>query len=72
MKSITPLLAVPLLFVVASNRCYAVMDIVIVSKERAKELGMEIRFTGNGPNEVWVELEFRAEGSLKDFTCVTL
>jgi hypothetical protein len=73
MKSITALLALTLLLVVASNRCYAVMEeIVVVSKERAKELGMEIRFTRNGPNEVWVELEFRAEGSLKDFRCVTL
>ena len=72
MKSITTLLALTLLLVVASNRCYAMMEIVVVSKERAKELGMEVRFTENGPNEIWVELEFKSEGKLKDFKHVSL
>jgi len=27
---------------------------------------------GNGPNEAWVELEFKAEGELKDFRHVSL
>jgi len=48
------------------------MEIVEVSKERAKELGMEVRFTANGPNEIWVELEFKPEGTLKDFKHVSL
>ncbi len=33
---------------------------------------MELRFIGNGPNEVWVELEFEPEGQLKDFSRVSL
>ena len=72
MKSITALLALTLLLAVASNRCFAMMEIVVVSKERAKELGMEVRFTANGPNEIWVELEFKPEGKLKDFKHVSL
>ena len=62
-------LKIPVLFVLlaaASSTCLAMMSIGDVSKERAKELGMEIRFTANGPNDVWVELEFKAEGELKD------
>ena len=42
MKSITALLALTLLHAVASNRCLAEMGIVEVSRERAKELGMEM------------------------------
>jgi hypothetical protein len=72
MKSITALLALTLLLAVASNRCLAEMGIVEVSRERAKELGMEVRFTKNGPNEIWVELEFKPEGKLKDFKHVSL
>ena len=43
------------------------MEIVRVSGERAKALGMEIRSKANGPNAVWVELEFKTEGELKNF-----
>ena len=66
-----PVLAT-LLLVCATSPCSAMMDIEFVSKERAKELGMEIRLKGNGPNEVWVELEFKAEGELKDCSQVSL
>jgi hypothetical protein len=61
-----------LLLAVATSPCSAMMDIEFVSKERAKELGMEIRLKGNGPYEVWLELEFKAEGGLKDFDHVSL
>jgi hypothetical protein len=33
---------------------------------------MEVRTKANGPNEVWVELEFKTEGKLKDFSHVEL
>jgi hypothetical protein len=45
---------------------------VIVSKERAKELGMEVRSTAAGRDLVQVELEFKAEGELKTFSQVDL
>ena len=48
------------------------MSIEIVSKERAQELGIEVRATANGPNEAWVEMEFRAAGELEKFSHVSL
>ena len=48
------------------------MEIAPLTKERAKEFGVELRMKENGPNEVWVELEFKAVGSLKDFIRVSL
>ena len=39
------------------------MSVEKVSKERAKELGIEIRATANGPNEAWVELELKPAAS---------
>ena len=35
-------------------------------------MGMEIRAKGNGPNEVWVELEFKTEGKFRHFSQVEL
>jgi hypothetical protein len=72
MKRTTASLSLTLLLFAASDRCLAEMAIVEVSRERAKELGMEVRFTENGPNEIWVELEFKPEGKLKDFKHVSL
>jgi hypothetical protein len=43
-----------------------------VSKERAKEMGMEVRSKATGPNHVIVELEFKTEGTFKDFSRVDL
>ena len=57
---------------VAPSPCFALWDLEIVSKERAKELGMEVRSTAAGPNHVQVELEFKAEGELKNFSHVDL
>jgi hypothetical protein len=60
------LLAVLLGF--AACPCFAARSVQIVSnKEEAKALGLEMRFTANGTNAVRVELEFKAEGDLKDF-----
>ena len=72
MKRVTALLALTFLLLAAPSLCLAEMSIEFVSKERAKKLGMEIRLKGNGPNEAWVELEFKAEGELKDFSHVSL
>ena len=56
------------LLVFAPSRCFALMTVQEVSKERAKDLGMEIRAKANGTNAVWVELEFKPEGKLKRFS----
>jgi len=48
------------------------MEIEQVSKGRAKQLGIEIRAKANGPNDAWIELEFKPKGELKDFVHVSL
>jgi hypothetical protein len=48
------------------------MSIEFVTKERAKELGMEIRSNPAGPDAVRVVLEFDVKGELKNFTRVDL
>jgi hypothetical protein len=58
---------VAVLFVVAPSPCFALWVTVPVSKERAKELGMEVRSTAAGPNQVRVELEIKTEGKLERF-----
>ena len=52
--------------------CFALWDIELVTKDRAKEMGMEVRSVAAGPNHVTVELEFKTEGQLKDFSRVDL
>ncbi len=47
-------------------------EIEVVSKARAKELGMKIRSNAAGPNAVRVELEFETKGELKSFSRVDL
>ena len=60
------------LFVAGVTPCFALMELATVSKEEAKELGVRIEVTGNGPNELWVKMEFKAEGRFKDFQHVSL
>ncbi|MHC4403877.1 MAG: hypothetical protein ACYTG0_29825 [Planctomycetota bacterium] len=60
------------LLLVAPSPCFALWSIGQVSKERARELGMEIRSKAAGPNAVRVELEFETEGKLKSFSRVDL
>lgn len=66
------LLALSCLLAAAAIPCLAMMSVGDVSPTRAKELGMEIRVKDSGPNDVWVELEFKPEGALKNFVRVTL
>ncbi len=72
MKTILNISVLAFLLVVASSPCFAEMSIENVSKERAKELGMEIRAKAAGPNDVRVELEFETKGELKSFDRVDL
>ncbi len=57
---------------IAPGRCFALMGIAQVSKEQAKEMGIEVRLTDSGPKDFWVELEFKPEGKLKDYSHVSL
>ena len=65
-------IAVLAVLLVAPSACFALWLIAPVSKERAKEMGMEVRSERAGPNNVRVELDFKAEGKLKDFSRVDL
>jgi hypothetical protein len=71
MKTILKLSVLAVLLVAAAFPCLALMGLSPVSKERAKELGINIRIQGNGP-EVWVELQFKPVGELKEFDHVSL
>ena len=71
MKTATPLAAL-VLFIVACGTCLAMISVGNVSKERARELGIELRAKANGPKEAWIELEFKPEGKLADFQHVSL
>ncbi len=61
-------LAVLAVLLVAPGRCFALWSRMSVSKEEAKQMGIEVRSTEAGANQVRVELEFKTEGALKRFT----
>ncbi len=63
---------VAVLLIVAPSPCFALWGIVHVAKKEAKELGMQVRSEPAGPNHVRVALEFKLEGTLKDFSSVDL
>jgi hypothetical protein len=65
-------MAVLAVLLIAPSPCFALWGIAPVSKEQAKELGMEVRSTALGANQVRVELEFKTEGPLKNFSRVDL
>ena len=67
MKTVSIIAVVAVLFVVPS-RSFALWFFEPVTKEKAKEMGMEVRSTADGLNQVEVELEFKTEGVLKNFT----
>jgi len=55
------------ILLVAAGPCFALTFHVAVSKEKAKELGMEVRTTATGPDRVSVKLEFKTEGRFVEF-----
>ena|ERR1700722_9267113 len=71
MKTILKLSVLAILVAIAASPCLALMGLSPLTKERAKELGMNVRIQGDGP-EVWVELEFKPVGELKEFDHVSL
>ena len=72
MKTILRSLAVAVLLVVSTLPSFALRSIGIITKAEAKELGVEVRATAAGPDAAWLELEFKPEGKLKDFSHVEL
>src|SRR4051794_16186918 len=67
MKSAVKIAALAVLLV-APGACFAMWDIELVTKERARELGMEVRSESVSPTHIRVELGFKTEGELKNYT----
>jgi hypothetical protein len=67
MKTIVSIVVFVVLLGVAPRACFALWDVLPVSKEKAKELGLLVRTRASGPNHVGVELEFKTEGNFKAF-----
>jgi hypothetical protein len=67
MKTILNISAVAIFLVVAPSPSFALWTTSHVSKEQAKEMGMEVRSAAAGPNQVQVELEFKTEGKFAKF-----
>lgn len=72
MRTTLKLLALAVLLLVPPGLCFAMDSVELISKERAKELGLEVRSKAAGPDAVWVELEFETKGELKRITHVGL
>jgi hypothetical protein len=73
MKPIFTISAVAVLFFVATSPCFALWWHRDVTKEEAKKIGMEVRSELAGPpSQVTVELEFKTDGELKNFSGVVL
>jgi len=68
MKTIVSIVVFAVLLGVAPSPCFALWDVLTVSKEEAKELGLEVRTKAAGQSRVSVELEFKTEGSFKAFS----
>ena len=58
------------LLAATATEIFAIRTVHRVSKERANQLGVEVRITAAGPTRVRVELEFESEGELKKFKSV--
>lgn len=68
----TRLLVILFLLVAAHNTSLALITIAPVTKERAEELGIELRARPGGPKHAWIELEFKPEGKLARFRHVSI
>ena len=68
MRAIFNLAVLAALLAVAPSQCLALRSIGILSTNEAKAMGLEIRATPAGPDAAWLELEFKTEGKLKDYS----
>jgi len=71
MKPTLTLAALAAVLVFASQAS-ALWEIAPVTRDVAKALGIDVRFLPAGPDQVRVELEFKAEGPLKNYSRVDL
>ena len=72
MNTILKISILALLLVTAPNVCFALREIMYLTKDQAQGMGIELRAKPAGTNAVWLELEFKPEGKLNDFTHVEL
>ena len=70
MKTLLHCTLLTFLLFAGTSRCFALVEIAEVSKERARELGVTLRSQPNGEAGVAVWLEFKTKGELKNFTHV--
>ena len=68
MKTFLTISILAILLVITPGKCFALWEVASVDKARAEQMGMEIRSEPSGPNHVRVELEFKIDGPLKNFT----
>lgn len=71
MKSILNI-AVLTFLLAAAPLCFALREIAPLNAAEAKAMGIEVRAKAAGPDAVWLELEFKPDGKLKEFTHVEL
>ena len=54
----------------ASTPCFAMWFEISATKEEIMAMGVKIRAEARGPDQAWVELEFKPEGKLMDYSRV--
>jgi hypothetical protein len=72
MKTILNIPVLAFLLVTAPSQCFALREIALLTREEAKGMGIEVRAKPAGPDAVWLELEFKPAGKLKQFSHVEL
>ena len=72
MKTMFKISVLAVLLAVAPSPCFALRLIAPLTKAEAKKIGIELRARPAGAEAVWLELEFKPEGKLKQFTHVEL
>lgn len=67
MKTIFRVSILAVLLAVLPSPCFALWSVGPITKEQAKQLGMEVRSNAAGTNGVAVELEIKTEGKFETF-----
>jgi hypothetical protein len=68
MKTTLNIIAFAVLLLVAPRPCFALWDVLQVSKEEAKKLGMNLQALEAGANHISVTLEFKTDGRFNVFS----
>lgn len=71
-KTIFTISVLTVLLVGAPSLCFALREITVLTREEAKGMDIEVRAKPAGPDAVWLEIEFKPEGKLKEFSHVEL